>query len=195
MCISRGQAKQGRQTVEKRSMFSLQVCRRYCFCYYAYICLLRRKKKVRRLPVRPAQANINSQRCDAVRPLCQQCRVSRVRDEPCTYEATLEVKVQIQKPRLRAIESASHEIRGSSEGTVITSSARSSSKHTSYRINSSFRSPNTSSNPLKSTIVSNPTTLLTDVDDPFAFALSDVAMADLNMKLSVQGSSSTTSPS
>lgn len=132
---------------------------------------------------------INRQRCDAVRPLCGTCQVSRCTEAICVYEVVSKDQPIIKFRHLRDIKRASSSLSSSqeseepAEALALISGVKSESQSYSYKVNSAVSFPDVTSDPLRSCILDNPLSSLTDFGDPTAFALSRVSLDDLNMRL------------
>lgn len=128
--------------------------------------------------------DVEHQRCDAVRPICGKCRLSRTKGDVCTYEVTSPDCVTVESPRSRRVNRTT-ESSDIADKTVAIRSPASDLTEPEFQINPALSFPDLLPNPLKATIVKGPDLLLGGVEDPFKFALSDVSMDDLNMKLYV----------
>lgn len=127
-------------------------------------------------------------RCDANRPVCGTCKISRPTDSVCTYEFKCDDS-RTPKDSEDALSASASSRRSEEPSQSLTLSSATNHDKTlhpdSFRINSAASFPDIAADPLKPHIISNPWLSLSGIDDPSAFALSQVSLDDLNMRLYV----------
>lgn len=132
-------------------------------------------------------------KCDAVRPSCTTCRIAGREDcdyasgpidkrrfetdnEGDLYPIELDVEYSIESNESLIAENPAE------SATLMPVIRTSVSPPSDFFDPAMFPSSSTSAH-FPSNIVQNPPPLLLDVDDPYAFALSNVSLDDLNLRL------------